>query len=115
MNPFRFLQKKYRSNEYIVMVYRFALVMFLYSAGRENIFCHVPAAQCQIPAQLPQIHRFPGAQPIKLRAGIKQDHQHHDEEKESHAKPLHSEPGVELENQILEALEERPLGASRFV
>ena len=34
MNPFRFLQKKYLSNEYIVMVYRFALVMFLYSAGR---------------------------------------------------------------------------------
>ena len=34
MNLFRSLQNKYQANEYLVMVYRFLVVMFLYSAGR---------------------------------------------------------------------------------
>lgn len=34
MNLFSFLRRKYQANEYLVMVYRFLIVMFLYSAGR---------------------------------------------------------------------------------
>ena len=34
MINFNFLNKKHAVNEYIVMIYRFVLVMFLYSAGR---------------------------------------------------------------------------------
>lgn len=34
MSIFSFSQKKYPANEYLVMIYRFLLIMFLYSAGR---------------------------------------------------------------------------------
>lgn len=34
MRFFNFLKEKYQANEYLVMVYRFAIVMFLYSAAR---------------------------------------------------------------------------------
>ncbi|MDD1443194.1 LTA synthase family protein [Dolichospermum sp. ST_sed3] len=38
MNIFSFSHKKYRANEYLLIVYRFLIVMFLYSAGRIIFF-----------------------------------------------------------------------------
>ena len=38
MNLFSFSQKKHEANEYLVMVYRFLLVMFFYSVGRIIFF-----------------------------------------------------------------------------
>jgi phosphoglycerol transferase MdoB-like AlkP superfamily enzyme len=38
MNIFSFSPTKFRANEYIVMIYRFLIVMFLYSAGRIIFF-----------------------------------------------------------------------------
>lgn len=38
MNLCSFYQRKFQANEYIVMVYRFLMVMFLYSAGRIIFF-----------------------------------------------------------------------------
>ena len=38
MNLFSFSQRKYQTNEYLIMVYRFLIIMFLYSVGRIIFF-----------------------------------------------------------------------------